>query len=205
MSRSLLCFHVFVTVTWNGFWFRRLKHSEHPFFYVSVHLFSFNDVQKRSWRVTMIEEAKEALSDFCLWNTKETMHHQYRGEKNNLLERLFFCFVYRWFWLCWTFSGFLCLGVAGRGGCMGHEEFWGKRTVAATVTEETLPFAFRHRPPVHLWPSRASLTKTLGLEGKRGRKPQCLIRGLAFCLFSPVCQLSQLKALFEDFLQYLSW
>lgn len=40
----------------------------------------------------MIEEAKEALSDFCLWNTKETMHHQYGGGKNNLLERLFlFC------------------------------------------------------------------------------------------------------------------
>lgn len=38
----------------------------------------------------MIEEAKEALSDFCLWNTKETMHHQYGGKNSNLLERLFF-------------------------------------------------------------------------------------------------------------------
>lgn len=68
------------------------------------------------------------------------------------------------------------------------EEFWGKWTVAATVTEETLPLlclfpALPINPPVAImrqpyqntWPG-----------GERGQKPQCLICGLAFCFLLSV-------------------
>lgn len=59
-------------------------------------------------------------------------------------------------------------GGGGRGGCMGHEEFWGKRTVAATVTEETLPFCFPASPtspPVAITGQPYQNTRPGGEEG----------------------------------------
>lgn len=71
----------------------------------------------------MIEEAKEALSDFCLWNTKETMHHQYGGGKKTTCQRDFFFVLFTDDFDYVGLSAGSCVGVAGRGGCMGHEEF----------------------------------------------------------------------------------
>lgn len=146
---------------------------------------------RRSWNVTIFSGGKRS-SQFLFMELYHLRNDESsKRRKNNLYKDFFLFFCLFLFTDDYDFvesSAGSCSVTVGEG--LIHiqgtvkEGLWGEMDCCSHGNRGNLPFALslvRLCPPIHLWPSCASLTKTFGLEGGEGTETLlCLLCGLPF-------------------------